>query len=708
MRSVAGRQRAQRLGHEAASALLAIAALVAPVVAEPAPASSGTREPLSEIVVTARKVEEESFGVPISLQVVSGDLVDAMTKSSLYQLQFDIPGLVVANLGMNGAGVALRGVTDSGAGNLAVAAHIAGVYLGRSNLALARMFDIERVEVLKGPQGTLYGRNATGGSINIVTRSPGPSFSAAVEGAVGSFDSARLQAHINVPADRFAARLAVTVADGDGFIRNSVDSRRFAEEDYVGARLSFRIQPGDATTIDIVAQRVEDDGAAGELWVPRKDYLLDPSDIRLTTVTLENPYLETVNDIVSADVSFDIGATTLTSISGYAKGITRDLDDCAGTPQLVGCVRGYDPLSYEQLSQEIRLASSGNSIDWLAGLYFLDADAFADARQSFPALGPSSANDYWSTEDETAHAAFGQVTGRVNERWSVTGGLRVSHETAHTTYQGTSPANSSVSAAEEDSWDDSAWLAGFEYLPTASAVFFANVSTGFTSGGFTRTALPTGELDPYGPENLTAYEGGVRLRLPGRRWILGATAFRYDFDDMQVPSTIILANRPVTVVDNAAAARIYGTDMSSEVRIAERFTFSGALVWMPEREFVEFTGALAAGTLSGNTVSRAPEWSASTSLDYSHRLRRGGDFSVRIAYDYRSEFFFTPENDPVAAQEAFGLWSMSARLDSAVHGWYAFASARNLLDTDYFNHVFLQSSPGYPSNYEIGFGTTFE
>ena len=194
------------------------------------------------------------------------------------------------------------------------------------------------------------------------------------------FDSARLQAHINVPADRFAARLAVTVADGDGFIRNSVDSRRFAEEDYVGARLSFRIQPGDATTIDIVAQQVEDDGAAGELWVPRKDYLLDPSDIRLTTVTLENPHLDTVNDIVSADVSFDIGATTLTSITGYAKGITRDLDDCAGTPQLVGCVRGYDPLSYEQLSQEIRLASSGNSIDWLAGLYFLDADAFADAR----------------------------------------------------------------------------------------------------------------------------------------------------------------------------------------------------------------------------------------------------------------------------------------------------------------------------------------
>ena len=424
-------------------------------------------------------------------------------------------------------------------------------------------------------------------------------------------------------------------------------------------------------------------------------------------MTHANPYLETKNDVVSANVNYEIGATTLTSISGYAKGVTRDLDDCAGTPQLVGCVRGYNPYKYEQLSQEIRLASSGGSFDWLAGLFFLDGDAVSDAVQSFPALGLSSVNDYLSTEEETAYAAFGQATGRVSDRWSVTGGLRLSHETNHTTYRGTGPANSSISASGEGSWEDSSWLIGFEYLPTANAVFFTNVTTGFKSGGFTRTVLPTGELDTFEPENLTAYEGGVHLRLPNRRWTMSATAFRYDFDDMQVPSTMILANRPVTVVDNAAAALIYGTDMSAELRIAERFTFSGGLVWMPEREFVEFTGALVGGTLSGKMVSRAPEWSASTSLNYGRQVRRVGDFSMAISYDYRSEFFFTPENDPVAAQDAFGLWSLSARLDSTEHGWYAFASARNLLDTDYFTHVFLQSSPGYPSNYEIGFGMSF-
>ena len=200
------------------------------------------------------------------------------------------------------------------------------------------MFDIERVEVLKGPQGTLYGRNATGGSINIVTRSPAPSFSAAVEGAVGSFDSARVQAHINVPADRFAARLAVTVADRrlHSQLRRlaAVRRRRLCRCAPVIPN-SARAMPRPSTSWRSASRTMAQPVSC---WVPRKDYLLDPSDIRLTTVTLENPYLETVNDIVSADVSFDIGATTLTSISGYAKGIdARSRRLCRDTP--VGRVR---------------------------------------------------------------------------------------------------------------------------------------------------------------------------------------------------------------------------------------------------------------------------------------------------------------------------------------------------------------------------------
>jgi len=225
------------------------------LLAAPCQSAADGGAALEEIIVTARKVPEAISRVPMSLQALTGNSLDRRDLSSLYDLQMEVPGLVVNNRGMFGAGIALRGVTDEGGGSLAIAPHINGVYLGRSNLALARLFDVERVEVLKGPQGTLYGRNATGGSINVVTRAPEPEYSAAVEAAFGTFNAARVKGYVNLPAEKLAARIAVVGSDSDGYIRNSIDDRRFAAEDYAGARISLRVQPSAALTIDVTAQR---------------------------------------------------------------------------------------------------------------------------------------------------------------------------------------------------------------------------------------------------------------------------------------------------------------------------------------------------------------------------------------------------------------------------------------------------------------------
>jgi len=174
-----------------------------------------------------------------------------------------------------------------------------------------------------------------------------------------------------------------------------------------------------------------------------------------------------------------------------------------------------------------------------------------------------------------------------------------------------------------------------------------------------------------------------------------------------VRTIAILANRVTSVLDNAAAARIYGLDLSATTRVSDRVTFSGALVWMPRREFVEFIAASSGAALSGNTISRAPEWSVSASVGYRVPLGSLGDLSMDIDYNYRSEFFFTKENNALLSQEAFGLLNVVLRLDSAAERWYAFASARNALDTDYFDQVFIQSAPGRPANYEVGFGFRF-
>lgn len=657
------------------------------------------------VIVTARKVEEDVFSIPMSIQVLSRDHLDATDPTDLYEIQFDVPGLVVASTGMNGAGISLRGVTAEAGQSLAVAPHFNGVYLGRSMPALSRLFDVERIEVLKGPQGTLYGRNATGGSINVINRAPEDGFSTGVESAAGSFDTLRVEGHVNFATERVAVRLAGVGSEGDGFIRNTVDKRTFAEEDYGAFRASVRARPTNALTINLTAQRVNDDGGSGELWLPNRAFLPDPSDIRLTTITLENPYLWIENDIVALDIVRDFGPGTLTFLTGYVHSTTRDIDECSSVPGL-GCIRTYQPRAYEQRSQEIRFASpAGSRREWLAGLYFLDDDELANF--SLARLGMAPFNNNSSYQSERAAALFGQATFPVTERMSFTAGLRASYETNDLTSSGTGINDSPTPASVRNDWDNTSWRIGFDYTPAEHLIYYASIATGFKSGG-AAGRLVTGEFDVFDPEELTAYEAGARFRSSGGRWLLEGSAFLYDFKDLQVVTTTSIADstRILFSIDNATDARIQGIDVSGGIDISERLTFSGGLVWMPRREFVDFTSMATGDVLSGNVLSRAPEWTSSMSIAYERPMRQMGNFSVRAAYSYRSEFFFTKENEPANSQEAFGVLDLVTQFASN-RNWYVFASARNLLDTDYFTQAFIQSSPGRPSHYEVGFGLRF-
>jgi len=680
-------------------------ALSVPCLATPGESSSGA---LDEVFVTARKIREDITAVPLSVKALSGEHLERRGLSSLYEIQFEIPGLVVNNRGMFGAGLALRGVTDEGGGSLSIAPHVNGVYLGRSNLALARLFDVERVEVVKGPQGTLYGRNATGGSINVVTRAPQPEFAAALEAAAGTFDTTRIQGHVNLPAGRYAARVAFVGSEGDGFIRNSIDARRFAAEDFGGVRASLRGEPFAALRFDLTLQRVADDGASSELWSPRKDLLPNPDDIRLTTVTLADPYLRTVDELATLDVRYEFGTLTLRSVTGHAKNVTRARDDCAGVPPLRGCVRSVQPLRYAQRSQELRLESAAAApLTWSLGASWFDGEESTNFFLFAPRLASVPLNDYSATAAETAWALFGHATRAFGTRWRLDAGLRLNREQHRVADVGRGLADNQTLTTAEDSGDDLSWRLGLEFSPAERLLLYASVATGFKGGGITTDRLPDGEFDRYDSERLLAVEAGVNASAADRRWSLRASAFAYDFADMQVRTTRVLANEVTTDIDNAAAARIHGLDLSATTRTAGGLSFSGGVVWLPRREFTEFVDDLSGDVLSGNVISRAPRWSGTASIGYQRLLAGLGEFSADLDYNYRSQFFFTKENDPLLAQDAFGLLNLAFRLESATGGWHAFATGRNLLGTDYFDQMFLQSAPGKPTHYELGFGWRF-
>jgi iron complex outermembrane receptor protein len=663
---------------------------------------------LEEVIVTARKVEENLQDIPMSVQVLTADFLGQVDIASFYELQFNIPGLVVNNQGLFGAGFALRGITDQGGTSQSVATHLNGVYLGDSNLALARMFDLERIEVLKGPQGMLYGRNSTAGSINFITRAPQDKFGAEVEAAYGSFDTIRVQGNLNLPFNKVAFRMAFIGSEGDGYIRNSVDDRTFGESDFWGLRASIWINATDKLLVDLMAQHVRDDGATGELWGPPPAFLPDPEDIRLTTVTLDNPYLVTESDNISLNIGYDLGFATLRSITGYAHNKVRDLDDCAGLPFLRGCVRSANPAIYDQWSQEVQLISQNSTpLSWLLGANYLNSESTIQFYNIVPLVNPLPLFNYSAASERTAYALFGQGTLQINEQWSITGGLRLSHEKDHESDIGTGTRDNPELTTVKGDWNHTSWRLSLEYATTADNLVYASVSTGYKSAGVTTTRLPDGEFDNFEPENLTAYELGMNSRWLDRRLTLNGAAFYYDFTDLQIGSTFFIDGVPVTDVENSAKAEIYGLDVSGNFQMTDRFTLSGGLVWLPKRELVDFVSEWTGDILSGNTIPRAPEWSSTTAIDYQFPLRDQGHFSVRLEYNFRSAYYFTKENDLLFAQDAFGLLNLFVSFEPSDRKWHVFAIGRNLTNTDYYNQVFIQSSPGYPAIYEVGFGISF-
>jgi iron complex outermembrane receptor protein len=662
---------------------------------------------LDEVIVTARKVPENVQQVPISVQVLSGEFLQSGAMSDLYQLQFNVPGLVMTNLGLFGAALSLRGVSDQGGTGQAVAAHLDGVYLGDPNLAITRTFDLERIEVLKGPQGTLYGRNSTGGSINFITKAPEDERGAGLEAAYGTFSTARVQGHVNMPFGKAAFRLAFIGSTGDGYIRNSLDGRRFASSDFWGLRGSLRVNVSDRLRVDVMAQHVEDTGASGELWVPPPRFMANPSDIRLATVPLANPYLHTYTDNGSVTVGYDLGGATLRSITGYAFNEVQNLDDCSGVPFLRGCVRGVSPAKYRQWSEEIQLASrDGAAIKWLVGGNYFDATGWSHFYQNTQ-QSPVPTFDTFSNTEEKASAIFGQATLPLARGWSATGGARWSHESRSVSDVGTGTRDNATLTAAAHDWDGTSWLFGVNYAIGADVFAYASVATGYKSGGVTTTRLPNGDFNTFEPENLTAYEVGVKSQWLNRRLTLNAAAFRYDFNNMQIASLYVTNGEVLSVVDNAAKAELYGVDAAGVFHVTDRLTLSAGAVWMPKRQFVNFQSSSTGANLSGNDLSRAPEWTASSAIDYRMPLRGAGDLSARLEYNYRSSFFFSKENDPLLAQASFGLLNVFLRFEPTGRKWYAFASGRNLTNQDYFNQILVQASPGYPSTYEIGFGRHF-
>ncbi|WP_170151767.1 TonB-dependent receptor [Sphingosinicella microcystinivorans] len=673
---------------------VATALMLAPQIAKAEGAAKAEDASGAEIIVTARKREEDIQSVPASIQVLSGSDLQEFGKVTFEDLQFETPGLYMENYETR-ATITMRGIgTQVPGSGAAVAAHINGIYMPSTASSLGWMFDVGQIEVLKGPQGTLYGRNATGGAININTRRPGNEFDFGAKLEYGSENTVRAYAGLDAPlGGDWAVRIAGTLTRADGRIINVATSKRIAGNEFTGVRLTLTGKAGPID-VDLFAQYTNETGGVGELialssagkplygW--NKGYYDNPS----TPVGERDHYL------VGLTLSGELGeGYSWRSVTGYTDyNEPRSQLDVNPLPQPVQVVISL-PQYAEQLSQELQLAYEGDKANWVFGGLYMDAKEGETRRVD---IVPVVNGLLDSATDNTVKtfAVFGDLNYNLTDQLRANVGLRYNRDRVRNRFAGSGPADSQ-SFDLSSTQSQLTGRVGLDYTTAGGTMIYASASKGFQSGYNTTGFAVDGTPQPatVKPETLYAYEVGVKSTLPDSNGFLNVAGYYYDYRDMQVQVGGIPllpdgspdpAGVPFYTVLNAGKATIWGFEASlSNFRLSDnlRLDLSAGYLNTSFDEYITLDDTTAQPVdYSGNTLPRAPKFQGTAALTVDKVEVGPGEASMRVEYQYRSKAFDKADN--IFILQSTGLVNALVKYD--IGDWSLQASARNLTNQRYF------------------------
>ncbi|MFK7958087.1 MAG: TonB-dependent receptor [Lysobacterales bacterium] len=700
---------------------------------------------LEEIVVTAEKRSASVQDVPISIAAVTGDLLEDLAIDDLMGLYVQTPGLSFSRAGGE-AQIYIRGIGTDAFGvtvDPSVAIHLDGVYLGRPNMGLAQFLDVERVEILKGPQGTLYGRNATGGAINIISRMPTDEFSGYITGGYGSFDRAELSAAVSGPlSDNWRGRVAIRALGDEGFT-DDLDSQGENE-----------IDDNQMVAVRGIAQYEGDNGLEFTLIADYTDYHsgnrsarpLDDLSFAVVNGARPQDFGQTSNNLptffdwdtggITATLDLPIGdSMTLSSITAYRDYESDFFFNTDGTE--IEVTRSYFQYESDQFSQEFRLSSdTSGPLNWIVGAYYLSEDkqgALGLGRNTHPSFGTVSF--IIPNEDETeAYALFGEVSYDFSDQLSATFGIRYSDETKDdftsvgaifgdfTGLRSTGNVVQFFTRDDSASFDDVSPRVVVEYRPNDDTLVYGSITEGFKSGGWNAfDGSPA-----FRPEEVTSFEVGFKSDLMEGQVRLNGSAFYYDYTDLQV-STF---QNGLTVTTNAADATVKGVEFELSAYPSDNFLVNASIGYL-DATFDTFISAngrcpadatpaeLAGGCngvgpgetrvadLSGNTLQNAPEWKFNVNGTYTIDLAGGGEVNIFGQISHQTEIFHTQFNDPLIGQDDTTLVDARVSYAPGDAPWEVAIFAKNLTDEEYFQNTvrFTSLSEGNPADrFNVGAG----
>lgn len=682
-----------------------------------AAADNGTT--LAKVVVTAQKREETAQEVPAALSVLSGDKIRDDSLESANEVTRYIPNASAGTTEGHGRPrwwIRGLGTGDQGANTVSpVGIYVDDVYIANISATGFPLFDLDRVEVLRGPQGTLWGKNTTAGAINFVSRKPTFEQSGYFKAGAGDYNDRVVEGAVGdaLVDDRLAARLSFHHQGRDGYNENLADNddRGALEDD--AARLQFlaRINDELEANLNLHARSYHDTGGYSTVSYGLRPngtnqfgYSIDPKQ---GEVNYNAKYLATIDQVGSnLNLTWQLGELALTSITAFEH-FTRDgWSDSDNTPQELQ--RSYAYADSQQWSQEFRLASPREDrLNWVLGFHYFNEDLDSDnasAALNNPFI-PRYYNDLAYNQGTESYAVFGSSTYNFTDDFSVTAGLRWTRETkdidlrrlqnqGQASFAGsdwwktssvTTPLVVNAVQDESNTWSDWTYDLTPEYRLSDNARVYFRYAYGFRSGGYNTGATNQATVATVDPEYLTDYELGLKSEWLDGRLNANASVFYYDYKDIQLNIVSAVNNQTVSRLANGAQGEVYGAEFELEAIPVQNLHVNFALGLL-HTEFTDYTSG--PNDYSGNNFVRAPNVSAVLGADYRIPLNVGGAVILGTDWNTRSrQYFFS--NDQTENMRTGGYTLGNARVTYELPGETTRVTAYvdNLTDKEYRNHT---------------------
>lgn len=696
-----------------------------PVMAQEAPAAEPQAAAVADIVVTAQRREQRLQDVPLAVSAFSMESLEDGKVESLLNLDGKVPNVVLAPVGAYPFASAfyIRGLGYADVESSfepSVGVELDGVYLSRNVGAVQDFFDIGGVTILRGPQGTLYGRNTIGGVVSVQSRRPSFDFGARAQATFGSNGREELRAGVEgaLVEDKLAGKFSFLTKTYDGYIKN-YDGRDMGAQDVTSMRGALLWTPTASFDATLIVDYTKDKGTGTAFENASLPSMVlpgfgEPAD------TDGDPFLSHVGDDIFSDLealgvtlnaNWDLGPVKLTSITGYRKTDTEVLSDFDGTPTPFMTVHRDE--THDQFSQELRLASNTDGpLTYVVGAYYMTQEYDIATGQFGTVFGsPTAGSTIYTQQKADSWAVFGQADYEVLPGLTVTAGGRYSKEEKTFTTQ---PLFYPNAETFEASFDDFSPKVGVSYKWSDTLMTYAQYSRGFRAGGFNGRAGSFQAVGPYDSETVDSYEVGVKSDLFNRRLRLNAAVFTSDYQDMQqsvqqlIPGTLI--NQ--TLVSNVGAATISGFEAEATALLTDVFTISASVGYL-DASYDEFMANLGDGL---GVIDRtylpmpyAPKWSNSVTFNYKDDFDFGrvtAQASVRHMTDMYTSFSTLNATTDLTMRQSNTVVDGSLSLELPDGRWRVSLWGKNLTDELVINNTFgvgnLLASRVYQPPREIG------